>query len=210
MNRPAFARHALGDIAEITSGLSLAGAVLHQPTGKYQIIQPRHIDGAGRPFVFDSAIHSTRMDLPDRADGYLVRSGDVLFMSRGEKNRAAVIRSCPPATIAPAAFFVLRARVDLVLPDFLAWYLNQVPAQAAIAQIRTSAGTPMVQRANFSALCIALPSLTKQREIIRLGELMLREQQLTGQVATIVAERNRLIGQTVSNSLSSGKIHDHV
>lgn len=193
----------LSTIADITSGLSIPEAIRHVPGGRFQILSPRHIEG-GRPFVYDDKVHALRMDLDERlakrAESYRVYPGDVVFMSRGEKNRSAVIRSCPDLTIAPVAFFIIRATSNSVSPDYLAWYLNQVPAQAFIAQHRTGAGTPMVQRHSFGSLPVVLPPMTQQRQVARLGELMLHEQSIIEQLSAALAARNRLLGQIIINN----------
>lgn len=133
------------------------------------------------------------MDLPDRAAGYRVRSGDVLFMSRGEKNRAARIVQCVPNAVPTVAFFVLRPRHE-VDAEYLAWFLNQAPTQAAIGQVRTGAGTPMVQRTLFENLTIPMPSLAEQRGIAHLSGLQQREHELMTQLAGAVNQRNRGLG----------------
>ncbi|MCY1019688.1 restriction endonuclease subunit S [Pyxidicoccus sp. MSG2] len=190
MSRPS----ALVEVAEISPGFSIPGAIQHDPSGKYQLILPRHLDGGGRPFVYNEERHAMRMALPARADAYLVRPGDVLFVSRGDRNRAVAIHDCPEKTVVPTTFFVLRPRGG-IFSDYLAWYLNQVPAQGAITQIRTGAGTPMVQRAKFGELSIVVPPIERQQRIAHLGALMLAEQELVDRLAAVVARRSRLIGR---------------
>jgi hypothetical protein len=61
---------------------------------------------------------------------------------------------------------------------YLAWYLNQTPAQAAIDRMRTGAGTPLVQRRSFETLPVVVPPEAVQGEVARVGELMARERLL--------------------------------
>ncbi len=183
----------LDEAAEITPGFSNPGAVQHQDNGRFLVIQPRHVHESGRP-VSIGEDHDTRMDLPERAEGYCVMGGDVLFMSRGEKNRAARIDQCAINAVPTAAFFVLRPRPGLVDPEYLAWFLNQAPTQAAISQARTGAGTPIVQRALFEAICIPLPPMHQQGYIAHLSELQQKEQEILGRMTQAVALRNRSIG----------------
>ena len=183
----------LADVAEITVGLSTPGAIQHEPAGRFLVIQPRHVHESGRPVSF-GVDHDTRMDLSDRALHYCIQAGDVLFMSRGEKNRAARIDQCVPNAVPTVAFFVLRPRPELVDAEYLAWFLNQAPTQAAISQVRTGAGTPMVQRALFEGLSIPLPPLAEQQQIAYLSELQHREHALMERLASAVAQRNRGIG----------------
>jgi hypothetical protein len=181
------------EAADITPGFSTPGAIQHEPDGRFLVIQPKHIDESGRPVSFGPS-HDTWMDLPDRAAGYCVSPGDVLFMSRGEKNRAARIDQCLSNAVPTVAFFILRPRAELVDAGYLAWFLNQAPTQAAISQVRTGAGTPMVQRALFEDLTIPLPPMAKQRKVAELSELQHREHDLMDRLASAVSQRNRGIG----------------
>lgn len=183
---------ALAEVAEITPGYSIAGAIQHDPSGRYQLILPRHLDVGGRPFVFDEERHAQRMTLPDRADKYRVRPGDVLFVSRGDRNRAVAVRSCPENCVAPSSLYVIRPRGS-VAPEYLAWFLNQDPAQMAISQVRTGAGTPMVQRSALAELRIILPTVTQQRRIVDLASLLRREQDLLEHLGMALARRNRIL-----------------
>ena len=139
--------------------------------------------------------------IPGRDPGrYLLRPGDVLFMSRGLRNTAAVIGSIPKRTIAPLSFYVIRPKAG-VDPAYLAWCLNQAPAQTAITQIRTGAGTPLVPRKEFGEITIPLPPIEVQRRIARLGALMGRERHLVAQLREVTERAHRLLGQQLIESL---------
>ena len=87
------------------------------------------------------------------------------------------IATVPAPTIVPVSFYILRPKANVEV-KYLAWYLNQGPAQAAIDQIRTGAGTPIVQRAAFERLEMVVPPLEVQRGIADLAELQAREREL--------------------------------
>jgi hypothetical protein len=190
----------LGDVAHISAGFSIAGAMKHDPAGAYQVILPRHIDDGGRPFAYDDERHAMRMSLSSRADKYLVQPGDVLFISRGERNRSVAVHSCPPRSVTPTTFFTVRPRTQVILSDYLAWYLNQVPAQIAIAQARTGAGTPMVQRALFARIPIRVPPISHQRAIVGLNNAMLSEHDIVHRLDDALTRRNRLIGERLAKN----------
>ena len=73
-------------------------------------------------------------------------------------------------TIAPVSFYIIRPAQG-VDAQYLAWYLNQPAAQAAIDQVRTGAGTPVVQRRAFEQIEILLPPPHEQREVAELAGL---------------------------------------
>lgn len=192
----------LAELAEITPGYSIPGAVRHDPSGNYQLILPRHLDVGGRPFVFDSERDSQRMTLPDRADRYRVRAGDVLFVSRGDRNRAVSIKACPEDSVATSSLYVIRPRADLD-SDYLAWALNQEASQVAIGQARTGAGTPMVQRAALAELRIAVTDPRQQRRIVALAALLQHEQDLVDRLGQTLQRRNRVLGNRLLKTTST-------
>src|SRR5262245_22540852 len=140
---------ALHECVEVLPGFSIAGRLLHDPNGTHQVVITRHLTD-GEPYGYDTS-HKLRI-VPRRDTApYEVRRGDVLFMSRGMQNRAWVVAEVPDPTIAPVSFYILRPS-DILDGRYLAWYLNQAPAQGAIGQLRTGAGTPLVQRDAFQSL----------------------------------------------------------
>lgn len=192
----------LRELADIFPGTSVPGKIAHNPHGRFHLILPRHVDEDGSAVHYDQIKPAERvnMDVKVSADR-LLRIGDVLFMSRGERNRAAVIIGLPAEpTITSSVFYVLRP-LPSVKPTFLAWALNQRPMQDAIRQIRTaSVATPLVPRDAFSSLPLPLPDLERQGRIAALGDLLLQEQRLQNRLASAVTERNRLIGAQLLTS----------
>jgi hypothetical protein len=188
------------DCAEVLPGFSMQGRVEHDIKGTHHVILARHLR-EGQPYVF-AAADEVRIIPPRDAQRYLLKPGDVLFMSRGSRNSAATITAVPKRAIAPLSFYVLRPtnRID---PAYLAWCINQPPVQAAIASIRTGAGTPIVPRKEFGEIRIPLPPLDVQRRIARLGDLMAQERQLARRLSEEVEHAQRLIGDRLVKSLAA-------
>jgi hypothetical protein len=108
---------------------------------------------------------------------FLLRPGDVLFMSRGTRNVASWLEAIPEATLAATSFYVLRPGPEID-PGYLTWYLNQPGMQRKVAEIRTGAGAPIVQRHALRELEVPIPPLEEQQRIGALGVLLAREQAL--------------------------------
>lgn len=188
----------LEDCAEVLPGFSVQGRIAHDPEGTHQLLLTRHLR-EGVPYTY-SAEDELRIS-PDRpADPYELRVGDVLFMSRGTLNRAWVLEHIMARTLAPVSFYVIRPH-EGVDGAYLAWYLNQPPAQAAIDQIRTGAGTPLVQRAAFQELEVTLPPLAMQREVAALGALLAHERELRERLADATGRLHAAIGRTTIERL---------
>ena len=189
----------IGDVAEVLPGYAVKGRVEDEANGRYQLIQGRHLS-PGQPYRYraqDALCITPRRHV----ERYLVAPGDVLLASRGNVNYAVEIEAVPPQTIAPATFYILRPRGDLItngyVPSYLAWVLGQPPIQAQIAQLRTSAATPIVQREDFNRVMIPLPPLEEQSRIARLAGLMQRERSLLDQLTAATDRRHDAIGTTL-------------
>ena len=189
---------ALRDCAEVLPGFSIPGRLLHDSKGTHQVISTRHL-GDGVPYVYEPQ-HELRIAPRRDTAPYEVRRTDVVFMSRGTQNRAWVIDRTPQPTIASVSFYILRPR-EGVDGGYLAWYLNQAPAQAAIAQLRTGAGTPLVQRDAFQSIQVVLPPLQVQREVARLGVLLAQERDLRHQLADAVGRAHGALGVGIIKTL---------
>ena len=188
----------LGDIAEVLPGFSAGGALVHDPNGTHQVILSRHLT-AGAPYVYGSA-DEMRISPSRPTDRYNLLAGDVLIMSRGTRNVASWIEEVPDPSITTVSFYVLRPRGQLD-PAYLTWYLNSPTAQRQIADARTGAGTPLVQREAFALLPIPVPTIETQRQIGALGLLMVKEQQLRQQLADKVAQCYALNSEQLVRSL---------
>jgi hypothetical protein len=188
----------LEQCAEVLPGFSVLGSLLHDPEGTHQVVITRQLSD-GVPYEYQPG-HALRI-VPRRAtEAYELRAGDVLFMSRGTQNRAWVIARVPSPTIAPVSFYIIRPR-DGLDGGYLTWYLNQAPAQGAIAQMRTGAGTPLVQRDAFKTLEVVLPGPEVQREIAALGVLFARERTLRQQLADATERAHAALGANIIATL---------
>lgn len=165
----------IGDIAEVLPGFSTGTAVEHDPAGSHQLVQSRHLT-AGLPYRFREE-DAFRIHPGRSVDRFLLQVGDVLFMSRGTRNVASWLEKIPDATLAVTSFYVIRPGPGAD-PGYLTWYLNQPGMRRRIAEIRTGAGAPIVQRHALRELEIPVPPLELQRRIAELGVLMAREQAL--------------------------------
>lgn len=144
------------------------------------------------------------MDLIAPPQDRRLHPGDVLLVSRGEKNRACLVLNPPPdgMGIASNVFLVLRPDPGRVVPAYLAWLLNQAPIQDVIRRdVRTSSvSTPMVRSGDLAKLRVPVPDLAQQQRIADLAGLMQRETVLRHRLAELSEQRNRLVGAHILTS----------
>ena len=132
----------------------------------------------------------TRLHVEAVPEKYLVGPGDVLFRSRSDSNTAAVVdnRFQEPA-LAMLPLFILRPDRDVVLPDYVAWAINQPRAQRHFDRFARGTNMRMIPRAAFADLEVTLPGLNVQRSVVALDALARRERYLSIRAAE---ERRRL------------------
>ncbi len=178
-------------------GFSAKGAIVNDLGGTLQVIAAQHVT-KGKNYRYREE-HAVLISPPKFYEKYTVKTGDILFMSRGANNYAVLIDSVPDPTIAPLTFFIIKA-MNNVLPEYLAWYLNQEMIKAQLNEIRMGVGTPMIPSKEFRELTIPLPPLTTQKKIAELSRLQMRETEL---LQDLMEETERL-QQAIGRSLFIG------
>jgi len=192
----------IADCAEVLPGYALKARAEHEPEGSFQVVMAKHLSDC-MPYRYVSD-HELRMTPKGNAEKYRALVGDVLFISRGTRNCAAVVESVPEDTVASATFYILRPKSE-VDSGYLAWSLNQPPVQAQIGQVRTGAGTPIVQRSVFADIMIPLPPMNEQKRLAELGELMRKEQELRKRLVDATENYHKAIGSKLISQLSKAQ-----
>jgi hypothetical protein len=184
----------LGDAAAILPGYAVKARVEHEPDGRFQLIQGKHLT-PGDPYRFKPA-DRLRITGSRNAQAYQVHAGDILLASRGPSNYIVPIESVPEPTIAPATFYIVRP--DLHTDGrYLAWLLQQPLLQAAMARMRGGTGTPILQREQLMRAPIPLPPLDHQRRIAELAALMQRERALLRRLDAATLRKHQAIGSAL-------------
>ncbi len=174
----------LPDVCTIHSGYTARGRLEDTDDGGVLTIQLGDISA-------DGIIHPerlTRVQLEGLPDRYFVRTGDVVFRSRGERNTASVLddRLREPA-LAVLPLLVLRPKIDVVMPEYLAWAINQPPAQRHFDLAARGTNIRMIPRSSLDDLNLEIPDIETQAKIVAIDALAEQERAL----ALLVAETRR-------------------
>lgn len=186
----------LAAICEIQMGYTARGRLERVAAGGVPTVQLGDIGADGH--IDPEALSRFALDgVPER---YLARAGDVLFRSRGERNTATVLgdRLTEPPVIA-LPLFLIRPDRSRVLPEYLAWAINQPPAQRHFEKEARGTSLRMVPRSSLDTLEIDVPPLPMQRAIVELDALAERERRLSERAAQL---RRRLIGRSLLDHLT--------
>jgi restriction endonuclease S subunit len=167
------------DIAEIQIGYQFRGRIETVPDGTHKVIQIRDFDEFHNLRVADLYKVTLKYD----AERYMVNKGDILFLARGHRNYAIPIKDSLEDTIAASYFFILRLRNKNILPEYLAWFIKQAPAQAYLHNIaRRGTHMPMVPKSAFEDMPVNIPDIKTQKTIIELDNLLVKERSLLNQL----------------------------
>ncbi|MBC7932024.1 MAG: restriction endonuclease subunit S [Rubrivivax sp.] len=175
----------LRDIANIRSGYPFRGRVEPALDGEFRVVQIKDISQNARLESGDML----RIDLPDVRHDYLLKTGDVLFASRGTRKQAVVIDDDLENTTFGTQFFAIEAR-DGVLPAYLAWYINQQPAQRYLEEHSMGSNVRIVTKEALSRMPIQMPPLDVQRKVVEVHRLSLKEKELMRAIET---KRSQLV-----------------
>ncbi len=163
------------DIADIKIGYQFRKKIKTEPDGSHAIIQMRDFD-ENKNLNYKELSWVKLAELPDK---YLVGKDDVLFLSRGHSNFAYPITDPLESTIAASYFFILKVRADKVLPEYLAWCINQSPAQKQLhSSARRGTHMPLVPKSAFENLKVHIPDIKTQKSIVELNRLLDKENEL--------------------------------
>lgn len=163
------------EISGIQLGYQFRKKIEPADEGTHRVIQIRDFDD--KHILNRENLSRVRIDKPK--ERYLICKGDVLFLSRGHRNWAVAIVDDLEATVAASHFFIVRPRPDKVLSEYLAWSINQTPAQEYLHNIaRRGTHMPLIPLSAFMALKVDLPDIETQKKIVELSRLMDKEKQL--------------------------------
>lgn len=143
-----------------------------------------------------------------RAPGWL-RPGDILIAARGGHNYAVQVdagfREAGVQAVAAPHFFVIRLKNPTVLPEYLAWFLNQHPCQRHFELNAEGTLTKSIRRSVLEETLIAVPPLAKQQAIIGLANTIRQERHLMEQLLRNGEQQlNSIACELLTHAHSSG------
>lgn len=177
----------LGDVCNVRIGFTIRGRARRATDAGVLTVQLRDV----RP---NGLVDPARLErlATDRVPGrHLVTAGDVLFRSRSESNTAAVLDGRfrePILAISP--LYVLRPELEVVIPEFLAWAINQPRSQRHFDRFARGTNMRMIPRDVLADLRIGIPDFEVQRRIVALDSLSRHERRLSVRAAE---RRRRLV-----------------
>lgn len=181
------------DIADIQNGYSFRSKIETAEDGNVRVLQIRDIDSDGRVLTDDLI----RIDFERIKRSYFLKKDDVLFTTRGINRRAGCVLEEIPDAIFVAQISALRVKSEVIIPQYLAWYLNQKPAQNYFDSFASSSHIQNIKMTVLNDLGIEIPSIETQQKITEIDRLHRRENDL---IEILKEKRGQLIEQTLINA----------
>lgn len=170
----------LQNIASIHSGIYARPASY----GEIVYVQAKHFNENGKLNM--SLIPDLQMD--DQVTRHLLQDEDILFSAKGNKNFATIYEKENGPCVASSTFMIIRLRRDIkqtVSSEYLAWYINHPSTQSWLKTNAIGSSTLSISKATLSMMEIPLPTLEKQKAILRLNSLRLLEQSIQKQLSDL-------------------------
>lgn len=174
----------LAALASVQAGHPFRGSIPEDPDGNAFAIQMRDIspdDGVAWNRL-------VRTSLDGRKIPVWLKPGDIIFVARGARNYALSLEDVPLPAVCSHLLFLLRVKSTGLLPEFLAWQINQVPAQRHLTKAAEGTDQLSIRRGVLEALPITVPPIKQQHSIVALARDALRERQV---LKTLIQNRQQ-------------------
>jgi len=178
------------DIVNIQTGLFAKPGII----GKFIYLQSKHFDEYGQ---LSASLHPDLL-AEGISEKHLLKDGDVLFAAKGTKNFATVFENHNEPSVASTSFFVLRQNDEVLLPQYLAWFLNNQTTQTFLKGKAIGTSIPSISKQVLENLEIAVPSIETQRVILQITNLRNKEKSLKQNIEML---REKQVQQQIINAI---------
>ena len=162
----------LAGITRISSGYPLRSSVELLEPGDVHFLQIKNLS-------LETDInweHVPQVTLPSKREPVWLTNDDVVFTSRGTRTLAYPLAATPKKAVCAPQFFVLSVeKPGRLLPEFLAWQINQKPAQDYLQRAATGDYIQNIRREVIENLPIVVPPIQQQTLIVKFWRASQRE-----------------------------------
>lgn len=196
----AYLSESLGDIAAISAGYPLRGAVDELEAGNVAVVQMRNVD-------LESGVNWSevrRVALPSKRPPAFLDAGDIIFTTRGARNIAFALDAVEGEAVCSPHFFVIRVSdKSRIEPKFLAWQINQRAAQEYFQREATGSHILNIRREVIEAVPVTIPPVETQHVIVALADAARAERAALTQ---LIENRNQQI-EAIALGLATPERH---
>jgi hypothetical protein len=168
----------LSQIAIINAGYPFRGKIHEEPGSGVMAVQMKDVS------LTEGIRWSDCLEagLPGKRQPDCLTQGNILVAARGSHNYAVLVDDSLAFTgkqaVAAPHFFVISLKKKGVLPEFMAWLLNQPPAQRYFEQNAEGTLTKSIRRSVLEDTPVLVPPLAKQQAIVAMTNTLREEHKL--------------------------------
>ena len=167
-------KKSLNELAEISSGYPLRTSIDVLEGGNVSMIQVKNVD-----YNLGIAWKDVVKVKPTSAKIRFLAEGDILFAARNPNNFAIALKDIPFRTVCVPHFFIISLKDKSLLDsEFLAWQINQTPAQIYFKKYAGVSLVTNITREIVENLEITIPPMEKQKKVIEMHRTFIREKQV--------------------------------
>lgn len=159
-------------IEGLFSGYSFREKIDPNPNGSIGVLQMKDILADYSNFDYQSLDKVNEFQFKDK---FFLNKGDIVFVSKGVNNFAIVIDQVNFPVIASATFFIIRVDEKKIIPEYLAWYMNQREAQNYFSEKKAGTYVPNLNKQDIMDLPLKVPPINIQKAIAKTAMLLSRE-----------------------------------
>jgi restriction endonuclease S subunit len=188
----------LRDIATIQMGYSFRSRLQSADSGAVAVIQMKDLTDQNTV----NCNNLTLTDISKLNENHYVKKGDLIFRSRGLCATSAIVLDDPGIAVVSSPLLRIRLTASGVMPEYLNWFISQLPAQIFLASRAKGTTQQMISKEALEQLEVLLPPLEKQKSIAALAALADDEQRILKQLAI---KRKQYISATLIREAQENK-----
>jgi hypothetical protein len=193
----------VGQFASVRAGHPFRGTVPEDKEGPAIVVQMRDVSPQNG-IVWENTVRSA---LHTRKEPDWLQVGDIIFVARGARNFAFCIDELPGPTVCSQYFFLIRLHdTDTLLPEFLAWQINQTPAQQYLNKNAEGTDQRSIRRGVLESMPLTVPPMAQQRLVVGLDAMARQERKL---MEGLVNNRSLQLRALVSKLMDTGVNFNH-
>lgn len=126
-----------------------------------------------------------QIKLSDKHRRHLLQNDDLLFAAKGLNNFAVVYHNSIGQAVASSSFIIIRLENQyrqLVLPEYLAWYINNSKQIDIFHKAKATTTIPSISISQLSQLEINIPEISTQELILNIQRLRSKENEIITQL----------------------------
>jgi hypothetical protein len=177
--------------SEIRTGHAFRERLLDDPDGNVSVIQPKDIQRDGTVSFLEGRSLRTGVSSPRT-----LKQDEVLVVNRARIAAAVFDFSPEDRWIVPSSIMVLTLRRDIVLPQYIAIYLNSPEGQRMFRRHFEHSTIPFISTGNFGSMDVPVPPLDRQIALIEYHEM-------TRKYKVLTQRKHELLAQVLSHELTS-------